>query len=225
MVCGGVAISRERRDEIEAAIQNIKTDAVIVSEMKWSKYRGGARAKAHKAIVDLFFDLISAKKIHFHVLIAHFAKFDHKYNDGDDHNTSANRMLFQLLLHRVCRFYGRKCLVHVYPDKGNDSADLPGLREVLCAMAYNAYGTIPNCVRSIEPQHSHDHNILQMVDIVIGGIAAKLNARATTDHKIELADYILEKAGHADWKQDTLLAARFMTVWNFVGAPRSPRRR
>jgi len=69
--------------------------------------------------------------------------------------------------------------------------------------------------RSIEPQCSKRHNIIQMVDVVIGAIAAKRNDRKNVAHKAELADYVLEKSGHGDWSRDTVKNARYFTVWNF----------
>lgn len=58
MVVGGVAFRTSRHVDIAAAIQGIKDAAKIDSELKWAKFKGGARTQAYQAIVDLFFSLV-----------------------------------------------------------------------------------------------------------------------------------------------------------------------
>lgn len=219
MVAGGLFIRTERYHEIEAKIQAIKDAACIRGEMQWKKYRGGARRAAYESLVDLAFLLLKEKQAALHVIICHFASFDHRREPGAGRETSVNRMYYQLAVHRICRYYGKKCAIHIYPDHGDDSADLPSFRTRMCASAYTKHGTKPNCIRAIHPQRSEAHGILQMVDVVIGGIAAKRNGRKLVRPKASLADYILEKSGHADWATDTSRwwASSFFTVWNFKG--------
>jgi hypothetical protein len=216
MVAGGLAIRKARYHEIEHHIQSIKEAAHINSEMHWADYKGGARRAAYEKLVDFAFLLVNERQAALHILIAHFAAFNHKRKSPDDRcETSVNRMYYQLAVHRLCNFYGQKCAIHIFPDAGKDSADLPNFRNMICADGYHKYKTIPNCIRSIEPQCSKRHNIIQMVDVVIGAIAAKRNDRKNVAHKAELADYVLEKSGHGDWSRDTVKNARYFTVWNF----------
>jgi hypothetical protein len=188
--------------------------------MKWTKYKGGGRRAAYESLVDLAFLLIKEKQAAFHTIICHFDSFDHKREEADaSRETSVNRMYYQLVVHRICRYYGKKCAIHVYPDHGNDSADLPTFRTRMCASAYKKHSTKPNCVRDIQPQRSEAHGILQMVDVLIGAIAAKRNGRVLVRHKAELSDYVLAKSGHRDWAADTSnwWASSFFTIWNFKG--------
>lgn len=215
MVAGGILIRQERYHEIEAKIQEIKKAAGIVGEMKWTKYRGGAKQAAYESLVDFAFLLLKEKQAAFHLIIAHFGNFDHKREPDANRETSVNRMYYQLAVHRLCRKYGKTCAIHIYPDHGDDSADLPKFRTRMCASGYTKHGAKPNCIRDIQPQCSKKHNTLQMVDVLIGAIAAKRNNRTLVLHKASLADYVLAKSGHQDWAKDTSRLASFFTVWNF----------
>ena len=226
-VVGGVAIRKNRLDDINTQIQSIKDNAGISGELKWSSYRGGAKRDAYKSVVDTFFDLIDRKHMAFHCIIAHFSEFTHKWREEPGSpERSVNRLYYQLSLHRVCRYYGKSCAIYIYPDHGNDSKEFITFREPLCADAFLRYSTKPNSVRSIMPLDSQHHSVLQAVDVIVGGIAASRNGRISAQHKVELAKHILAKSGRPDWSTDTPMSARFLTVWNFQHRtrPHPPRR-
>ncbi|MRG70392.1 DUF3800 domain-containing protein [Alphaproteobacteria bacterium HT1-32] len=224
MVAGGIAIRQGRLAEISQKILDIKASGNIGSEFKWSGYRGGYRRQAYEDLIDLCFSLAEQKQAALHWIIADFGSFAHKTNDDGSPESSVNRMYFQLCLHRLCKFYGKACGVYVYPDNGNDSAELIGFRDVLCARAYKTYKTKPNCVRDIKALTSHTEPLIQMADVVTGAIAALRNQRQLKAPKANLAQYVLDRSGHPDWSTDTLHTARFMTVWNFQHQERNPHR-
>lgn len=224
MVAGGIAIRQTRLAEINRKILDIKKSAGIGREFKWSDYRGGSRRRAYEQLVDLCFTLSERKHAALHWIIAEFGEFAHRSNEEGTPDSSVNRMYFQLALHRLCRFYGGACGVYIYPDYGDDSAELVGFREILCAKSFRAYGTRPNCVRDIKPLVSHDHPAIQMADVVTGAIAALRNKRVLKKQKADLAQYVLERSGHTDWSIDTPFTARFLTVWNFKHQDRNPHR-
>lgn len=229
MVATGVALRAERASEVRGLIREAKQRGGIIGEMKWSKYRGGHRRVGYEAVVDLLFKLVAENSAHFHVFISEFSAFSHKDDlvpDGSPEK-SVNKMYFQLCVHRLCKFYGQKCEIHVFPDKGNDSDELPAFREVICARGYNKYSTKPNCLRQILPLDSESHEIIQMVDVVTGAIAAHRNSRQLSSPKAELRDYVLAASKRISWAQNTPFLAKRFTVWNFRhqdASSRSPRK-
>jgi hypothetical protein len=215
MVAGGLAVAGNRINEIEDAIAALRDDAGIKSEFHWADYRGGKRREGYEGLVKYAFQLINQRKAALHIIIANFDDFDHKPKDGGNRDTSINLMYFQLLLHRIARFYGKKRALHVRLDSGNDSREICKLRHELCAKAYNTYKTRPNCVRSMEPVCSKRVGIVQMADVLMGGIAAKRNDVKHTSPKGDLADFILRSSGRHSWNYDTSFNARFLTVWHY----------
>ena len=91
------------------------------------------------------------------------------------------------------------------------------MRNELCAKAYNTYNTRPNCIKSIQSLSSHQSGIIQMADVILGGIAAKKNGIRHTTEKGPLADLILHQSGRPSWDIDTPKSARKLTVWHFNG--------
>ena len=217
MVAGGVAFQTHRYADISTAIQGIKNAAGIRSEMKWAKFRGGERTAAYEGIVDLFFSLIGQNQIHFHCIVAEFGKFSHGAFEGGSPESSVNRMYYQLLVHRVCRYYAPKCYIWVYPDQGNDSRDLLKYSGAINLAANKKY-RVEHRLVSIEQSDSARCNVLQMVDVIIGGIAHLRNfpdGSGGVGSKAALARYILQKSGLRAWDIDTGRTARRLTVWNF----------
>ena len=216
MVAGGFAVAGKRISEVEAHIAFLRESANI-REFHWSDYRGGNKRGAYEALVNYAFDLIANRHAALHIIIAQFRGYAHKARDGENRDTSINRMYYQLCLHRPGRFYGKNRAIHIRFDAGNDSADICKMRNQLCADAYRKYRTLPNCVRSIEPVDSRKVGIVQMADVILGAVAAKRNGLQHTNAKAQLADFVLEKSGRQSWSHDTDERARLFTVWNHRG--------
>lgn len=217
MVAGGFAVSSHRIQEIEQKVATLR-ELAGVSEFHWSEYSGGASRAGYEALVDYAFELVRNGNAALHVIIAPFKGYRHKAKPGQNRDTSVNRMYFQLLLHRPARFYGKTRHIHVRLDGGSDSKDICEMRNELCAKAYHQHKTRPNCIRSLQSMPSHVSGIIQMADVILGGIAAKRNGFIHKTEKGPLADHILDKSGHAAWHLDTHINARKLTVWNFSGS-------
>lgn len=224
MVCGGIIFRKARLAEIEATIKGHREKAGI-SEMGWSDYRGGARKEAYHAVASLLFELVRTKQATFFVLIAPFKGYVHKPSKKkQDNMTSVNRLYFQLLLHRVVPRIGKHHEIFVFPDKGNDSRDLVRFRHSLCKLAMKRKGARFNSVPYIQALDSHQCEPIQMVDIVIGAIAAVRNNRALAPHKAELAAHILKESGRYSWVGSTMWNHMGVNVWDFKPRVRKPRR-
>jgi len=222
MVAGGFAVSGNRINEIEDRIAELRDDAGIKSEFHWADYRGGYKQRAYENLVKYAFELVNTRKAALHIIIAKFEGYNHKFKNGDNRDTSVNRMYYQLLLHRLASFYGKRRKIHVRLDAGNDSKDICGLRAQLCASAYKTYATMPNCFRSIEPVCSANVGIVQMADVIMGAVSAKRNGVQHTSAKGSLADFVLKASGRHSWATDTAFNARFLTVWHHATKTTGP---
>ncbi|WFL76132.1 hypothetical protein P7228_08965 [Altererythrobacter arenosus] len=217
MVAGGFAVSAPRIQEIEATIASLR-ELIGGKEFHWADYKGGPSRAAYSVLVQYAFELVHNGHAAFHAIITPFKGYRHKRSPGENKDTSVNRMYFQLLLHRPARFYGPKRDIHVRLDAGADSQDICRMRNELCATAYEKYRTRPNCIKSLQSYPSHQSGIIQMADVVLGGIAAKRNGIKHTTEKAALADLIQKKSKHPAWEIDTGRNARNLTIWNFKGS-------
>ena len=215
MVAGGFAVKGDRVTEIESAIAEMRNCAGIKSEFHWKDYRGGNRKRAYEKLISYAFDLVEKNHAHFHVAIAKFQGAEGVKLARVPKDRRINGVYENLLIHRVARFYGKDTAIHCIFDSGDDCAEIVGRRNFICAKAYRKYQTAPNCIRTLEPMQSHKSGLIQMTDVLVGGIGALRNARQLSSPKADLAHFIHEKSGHQDWATNTGKEARKFTVWNF----------
>lgn len=215
VVVGGIAIRPDHVKNVNSQLQSMKEMAGINREFKWNEYKAGRKEVAYKDAVNLFFKLLSDNKLHFHCIICDFTNFDHKKDGPGNPEKSVNRLYYQLMLHRVCALYGQKMRILMTPDHGNDSAEIVNFRDAICAAAYQRYNAQPNCLRSIHPQPSAKHNILQMLDIIIGAIAAHREDRILGANKTDLRNHVINASPIKDFSCNTPRSYRKFTVWNF----------
>lgn len=214
MVAGGFVVRGSRVTEINSEIAKMREDAGIRSEFHWKDYRGGARREAYEGLVKYAFDMVQTGKAHFHVAIAQFRGQDSQKHARVSKDTRINKIYYQLLVHRIARFYGDSAAIHGLFDSGNDCSEIVGKRNQVCAEAYRRYNTKPNCIRTLEPMDSLNSGLIQMADVIVGGIASIRNGRSSTSPKGELAKFIQDASGHGNWARNTRFGAKKLTVWN-----------
>lgn len=215
MVLGGFAVSGHRLKEVEDQVAEIRERWGIRKEFHWKEYRGGQRRPAYEELVKYSFRLVAERKAALHIIHADFKKFDHKHKQASGKDTSINKLYWQLCLHRLARLYGKQCAIHIRLDMGNDCADICAMRNQLCAAAYKKLQTMPNCIRSIEPMDSSKSGLIQMADVVMGGIASSLNGNRQDTPKGHLSSFILKASGRHSWATNTSSNDKFLTVWPY----------
>lgn len=214
VVLGGFAVPNQRIHEIENHVATLREQAGI-SEFHWSEYKGGSTRAAYEELVRYAFRLVADGHASLLILISPFKGYRHKAHNRGSLDMSVNRMYYQLLLHRPARLYGKSRTIHVRLDAGGDSSEICIMREELCAAAYNQHNAKPDCVKSVQAIPSESSGIIQMADVLLGGIAAKRNEVKHTSEKGPLASLILSESGHPGWHIDTSRNAKRLNVWNF----------
>ena len=214
-VVGGIAVRAGSIEKLSSDIQKIKDEIGMESEFKWSAYRGGRKRVAYEKLIELFFVNIESKTIQFHSMIVDFEKFDHHKSGRGSRHLSVNKLYYQLMLHVVCKEYGQKYRIVMFPDHGPDSDSIIEYRAQLCAQARKKHSTEPNCLRAIQPLQSDKCLILQMNDVIIGAIAAHREVRALASDKAHIRDYVLSRSPVTDYSRNTTKNTKDFTIWNF----------
>jgi hypothetical protein len=215
MVLGGIAVAGHRILEFEERIADIRERGGIRSEFHWKEYRGGAKQRAYEELCSFGFDLINEKRAALHVMVADFRAFDHKQQEGQTRDTSINKLYWQLCLHRLARFYGKERAIHIRLDSGDDCSNICDMRNQLSAAAFKRFSARPNCIRSIEPLRSEKSGLIQLSDVLLGGIASQLNENRADTNKGQLAEYIRKASGRHSWASSTPASHRLLTVWHY----------
>jgi Protein of unknown function (DUF3800) len=194
LVLGVLAGVRSKMPTIEEEFAALRKELKLTAEMKWTKVSKGMY-HAYEAWVDLFF----RQQVRYTALIVDTTKFDHKtFNEGDE-EIGFNKMLYQLLLHRVGRRYGRFARIYGYLDSRTTKHTPENLRLILNAALAKHHRIDTDPFRRITFRDSHHADLIQTVDILSGAIAFQRNGhgnrQGASEAKKKLSEYILETAG------------------------------
>lgn len=217
----GILLREERVADVEDEIKRLKLahGKREISELKWANLNK-KEMPLYRDIVAYFDSLLKAKLIRFHVVVCDMHTYDHRRHNQGMKTTTVSKTYYQLLLHRCCRLYGGKALVHVRPDTGDCTRALPGLQNALNMDAMKRFKLGLPPIASINPTHSHSSNVMQMNDVILGGIASHRNERHKQDGasplKTELAEAVRVCIGVPNFTISTSWESP-ATVWNWKG--------
>lgn len=176
------------------------------------------------ALINGFFDLEAFHGVEFHSTVVDTWGQDHLgYSEGD-REVTFNKELYQLAA-KFARLHPN-CLFHLYPDD-RETSQLPArLRDILNFGRRKQGDNRDFPYRRCHFRKSHETPLLQLVDVLLGGLAFRINdhhrAENASPPKVHLSQRILDRAGIADPMRDTDRGGKF-TVWHRRLQP--PRRR
>ena len=215
MVLGGVLIRYESLAPLEELFLKLRSRHYMWAEFKWTKC-SRTKLPFYKEFASLLVTGAKQNKLHIHALIVDKHKINnHLYNQGD-RDLGLSKFLYQLLI-KFGRLYATKgVLMDVRMDNRTTSQDVNELRNILNNGIRKRWKITSRPYRSLAFVESHDHDIVQALDLVIGAIAHFKNASpGGAEHKHELADHILNVSGLPNLSDDTPWEVRKFSVWNF----------
>lgn len=144
---------------------------------------------------------------------------------------SLHKMYYQLILHRFGRYCGPHGNLHIRPDSSGSAHLLKPMRIMLNHDLRNRYGVMNNPVKTIEPRDSKKSILLQLNDLILGGVCAIRNKRFKDDGRPEkraMAEYILDASPMFSFENNTPAnGQRRFSVWNLASpllkTPPAPR--
>lgn len=163
MGLGSVWCTKEKVSEINKRICEIKERNGVArnAEVKWTKV-GPVKKQLYMDLINYFFD---NDDLHFRGLIVpNKACLDHeKYSQT--HDIWYYKMYFEML--KVVFDHGFKYNVFVDIKDSNSSVRVKHLHEVCCNDMYDFSHEI---IKKIQPIRSHEVQIMQLVDIILGAV-------------------------------------------------------
>jgi len=194
MTLGAVWCPTDKVKEINTRIQEIKARHGISStaEIKWTKV-GPAKVQVYKDIIDYFFD---DDDLHFRGLIVpNKGILDHsRFNQT--HDDWYYKMYFDML--KVIFSPENKFNIYVDIKDTHSFQKVKKLQEVCCNSQYDFSARI---IKKIQPIRSHEVQLMQAVDVLIGAVAYK-NRIFPADHirsqaKQALVDRVAFRSGYS----------------------------
>ena len=197
MVLGAVWCPLEKAKELSVAIRSIKQKHGLspLFETKWTKV-SAAKQDFYLDMVNFFFDSVD---LHFRALIVpDKSKLQHGlYNQ--DHDIWYYKMYFDMLkaiLEPDARY-------RIYLDiKDTRSADKTAkLKDVLCNSIYDFQSQI---IERVQTVRSHESELLQMADLLIGSISYVNRGLTGNSAKLTLVEQMRLRSGYTLTKTNLL---------------------
>lgn len=182
---GGILIEASKQQEIEAELQACKDELnIFAGEMKWERITA-PYADKYIQFVHAVFDIVARGDMKIRVMFTQNRNLPvlEEYQIGNDY--------FMLYYQFIKHAFG---LQYAVPDEGSASAavlldDVPHNAEKLHEFKnyLSSLSTFPKWTRAgfsiayedITDVNSKSHNILQALDVVLGGMQSRLNEKHT----------------------------------------------
>lgn len=209
MGLGALSCPNNSVRDISRAIRELKLRHNVPEkqELKWIGV-APSNIGLYKAVVKLFFDLDDMR---FRIVAASKRNLNHAA-----HNQSHDDWYYKMYFTLLTRVLEQKNCYEIYLDLKDTlgSRKVQALHRMLCNAMFDFDQT---AIRKIQLIRSHESAILQLADILIGGVC-HLNRDATTSAaKMELIEYMRERSGFSLTKT-TFLAEQKFNVFYWTGS-------
>lgn len=215
LVLGGIIIHAPRLQEAEQALAQARLPELPSMELGWTKV-SAAKLEAYRRFVDVFFDNPAhVGPFEMHSLVVDTHKLNDKaFNEGS-REIGFNKEIYQLCI-KFAKTY-RRPLFHVYPDSRSTKSRTEDLRLILNRGIKAAGDRRDWPFRRVHFRDSRHWQMLQLVDVLIGALAYRLNGHDqkpdASAAKLELSRHILDRAHIRDVGESTAPRGK-LTVWH-----------
>jgi hypothetical protein len=190
MVLGAIWLPKEHVRNISENIRHIKVEHGLSPkfEVKWVKV-SSSKLDFYRKLLNFFFDqpLLRFRS----VVITGKSHLNHE-KFHQTHDDWYYKMYFQLLEHLI----GLKNKYNIYLDikDSRGGEKVKKLHEILCNIALDFDKTI---VKKIQLVRSHESELIQLVDLLIGLLSYHSRGFKTSKAKLELIDLFKRKSGYS----------------------------
>lgn len=191
MVLGATWCPLERRHQISARLREIKQKAGLSPnfEVKWVKV-SKSKVQFYLDWIDYFFD---NDDLHFRALIVpDKTKLRHKAFESQDHEVWYYKMYFDML--KVIFHPDAHYRVYLDMKDTHSSRKVRKLHEVLCN---NIYDFSRDIIERLQVVRSHEVDLLQLTDLLIGAISYANRELAGNEGKKRLVERIKNRSGYS----------------------------
>ncbi|MCI0476343.1 MAG: DUF3800 domain-containing protein [Anaerolineales bacterium] len=210
MLIGGLWLPQDKESLVRQAIRDVREKHHLRREMKWTKV-SATTLSCYKDFVDVLF---TEPSLTFKCIVIDTHLLDYKtYHKGDE-ELGFYKFYYQL----VSRNLIPGNLYWLYTDERQNRK---GSRLTVLNLTVNRWWKKKNNVaplRTIEPRRSHDEDLIQVADVLLGAFAYAWNERAESLAKLALVEHIARRLGWTTLRLATRPAAPKVNVWKWQPA-------
>lgn len=219
MVYGAITLSADNAKLFDAEIDQWRCDTNMRREMKWTKAKA-QKLEEYKSFVDLFFDRQKVHRLRFKAIVFDTTHIDENYNEGG-YEIGFYKFYYHFLLHEF-GYYARDDThrLYVYLDQRSTRYNVRGLRLILDnGIKKKNQLAIGGIVKTVEPLASERSNLLQMADVLMGGIGWEFNGLGNRPEaspaKIALAAHVAKRAKLRTLGNSTVRGKYDFKIWRW----------
>ena len=179
----------------------------IAAEFKWTKV-SQTKLPAYQAWVNC---LLNNTDVDFRCIVIDTHLLDHQTFNKGDRELGFYKFYYQL----VSRNMQAESLYSLYTD---DRTNRKNNRLEVLRIVSNRYwkkksGVEP--LRAVEPRSSHDEDLLQLTDVILGAIGYAWNNNNNSPAKLELVAYIAKQLGWPSLQVATPPSFTRFNIWHW----------
>ncbi|MDO8361099.1 MAG: DUF3800 domain-containing protein [Devosia sp.] len=215
LALGGIILHAPAHREIEGLLTRARLPELPNGEMAWTKV-SRTKLPAYIRFVDLFFDNTGGfAPFDFYSLVVDTHRINDNVHNGGSRENGFNKEIFQLC-QKFARIHDER-LLHIYLDRRETKSPTEDLRFILNRWRNNRGETRDWPFRRVHFRDSCDWQMLQLVDVLLGAVAFRLNGHDRKPNaspaKTALSNHVLGRAGVRDVSRDTAMSGKF-TIWH-----------
>lgn len=190
MALGAVWCQKAYKDEIFSRLRELKTKHNLKKtfELKWNKV-SQTKLDYYEDVVDYFFD---NEHLHFRILIVPDKSILDHENYNQTHDDFYYKMYFDLLKVIFDPKHGHNIYLDIKDTRSQDKVEK--LKEVLRTSHYDYSKSI---VKGIQQVRSHEVELIQLADFLIGAISYVNRGLTTNKAKLQLIERIRKRSGYS----------------------------
>jgi hypothetical protein len=202
MVLGAVACPKDKTLEAFKHIRAIKTLHKLneLFEIKWTKV-SPAKVKFYSDLIEYFFN---EKFLSFRALIIPDKNILDHAKFSQDHDTWYYKMYFNMLKVMISPEDTYNIYVDIKDTRGNDK-----IRKLHDILANEHYDFDKKIILKIQQVHSHEIELLQLADLLIGALSYVNRELETSPAKNKLVTLIKDKTGYSLTRNTLYKEAKF----------------
>ena len=209
MLIGGLWVPWDAELTVRASLLKVraKPEYQLRAEMKWTKV-SRKMLPAYKDFVDVFFEHAS---LSFKCIVLDKHILDYRAFHRGDKELGFYKFYFQLISRHLVP--GNHYWLFTDELRNRKTDRLETLQLTVNRWCMKTKGVEP--LRHVEPRRSHDDDLIQLTDILLGAIAYSWNEFDTSEAKLSLITHIAQRLGWPTLRLATRPDAPKVNVWKW----------
>jgi hypothetical protein len=181
---GGALVSSDNVDQIRNDLAAKKLELNLFGEIKWSKISVNYYKK-YIDLIDCFFDMVAAGKVKIRIMFTQNAYRAHSKLSSEHHDNQYAILYYYFIRHAFgiihCPFEDHEVMLRIYADRlPLNAQQVEKFKDFLVRLNNRSEFRANQVVilrQNITEVISHEHDILQCLDVVLGAMNFKLNRK------------------------------------------------